>query len=241
MTKHIGIVAISPEGAALCYRTICGEGENYLGRKFARPEVTLHTFTVTQETFPVEVWGPYCNQGDFRVVTDLMAASAAKLAKVGADFAICPDNTIHMVFDLAVEKSPIPWLHIAEEVASEAKRQGHKCIGILGSRFLMESSVYPDKLSALDITYKIPEPDDRKLIDDIINEELLYGRLTSKSRTYFSKVISKLKKQGCDAVALACTEIPLLITQEDSVLPILDSTRILARAALKKATESSSQ
>ena len=237
MTKHIGIVAISPEGAALCYRTICREGENYLGRKFGRPEVTLHTFSVTQETFPVEEWGPYCNQGDFTKVTDLMAYSASKMAKMGVDFAICPDNTIHMVFDLAVNKSPIPWLHIAQEVALEAERQGYKCVGLLGSRLLMESSVYPDKLTAVGIEYKVPEPDDRKRVDDIINEELLYGHLTSKSRAYYKNVIGKLKKQGCDAVALACTEIPLLITQEDSVLPILDSTRILARAALKRATE----
>jgi aspartate racemase len=229
MAKHIGIVACSAEGAALCYRTICIEGANLMGR-YAHPEVTIHTF-------PLSEYMRYIKAGDWEGVASLMLSSAAKVAKVGADFAICPDNTIHQAFDLVVEKSPIPWLHIAEEVAAEAKRQNYKCLGILGTRYLMEGPVYLTKLAAIDIEHMIPEAEDRKRINEIILSELVYGRFSTEARAYLSEVIGGLRKQGCDAVVLGCTEIPLLVTQENSPLPTLDSTRLLARAALKRALE----
>ena len=228
-TKHIGIVACSAEGAALCYRTICIEGAHFMGRH-AHPEVTMHTF-------PLSEYMRYIDVGDWNGVADLMLSSANNVAKVGADFAICPDNTIHQAFDLVVKKSPIPWLHIAEEVAAEAKRQDYKRLGVLGTRFLMEGPVYPSKLTAVDIEHRIPEAKDRKRINKIIFDELVYGSGTSIPRLYFKGVIDRLKKQDCDAVILGCTEIPLLVTQEDSSLPTLDSTRLLARAALRRAVE----
>lgn len=233
MTKHIGIVACSAEGAALCYRTICQEGPNLLGRH-AHPEVTMHTFSLSE-------YIQYIEAGDWQGVATLMLSSVAKVAKVGADFAICPDNTIHQAFDLVVKQSPIPWLHIAEEVVAEAKRQNYQCLGVLGTRFLMEGPVYPAKLDAIGIEHRIPEVKDRKRINEIIHDELIYGRFSSEARRYFSGVIDGLKNQGCDAVVLGCTEIPLLVTQEDSPLPALDSTRLLARAALKRATGIASQ
>ncbi len=233
MTKHIGIVASSAEGAALCYRTICIEGANLMGRH-AHPEVTMHTFPFSQ-------YVRYIEAGDWEGVANLMLSSVAKVAKAGADFAICPCNTIHQAFDLVVKKSPIPWLHIAEEVAAEAKRQNYTCVGVLGTRFLMESPVYPTKLTAMGIEHRIPEVKDREHINEIIFDELVYGRFSSEARAYFNEVIGGLKNQGCDAVVLGCTEIPLLVTQESSPLPILDSTRLLARAALKEATGTASQ
>jgi aspartate racemase len=233
MAKHIGIVACSAEGAALCYRTICIEGANLMGG-YAHPEVTMHTF-------PLSEYMRYIKAGDWESVAGLMLSSAAKLVKVGADFAICPDNTIHQAFDLVVRKSPIPWLHIAEEVAAEAKRQNYKRLGILGTRFLMEGPVYPSKLAPIGIEHRIPEVEDQRRISAIIFHELVYGRFSSEARAYFSEVISRLRKQGCDAVVLGCTEIPLLLSEENSPLPTLDSTRLLARTALKKATEPASQ
>jgi aspartate racemase len=233
MAKHIGIVACSAEGAALCYRTVCIEGADLMGRH-AHPEVTMHTF-------PLSEYMRYIEAGDWEEVARLMVSSVAKVAKAGADFAICPDNTIHQAFDLAVKDSPIPWLHIAEEVAAEAKRQSHKYLGVLGTRFLMEGPVYPDKLAAAGIDYRIPEAEDRERINEIILNELVYGSFTSEARAYFKEVIAGLKGHGCDAVVLGCTEIPLLVTQEDSPLPVLDSTRLLARAALKEATGPASQ
>ena len=229
MTKHIGIVACSAEGAALCYRTICIEGADFMGRH-RHPEVTMHTF-------PLSEYMRYIDVGDWKGVADLMLSSAAKVARVGADFAICPDNTIHQAFDLVVKKSPIPWLHIAEEVAAEAKRRDYRCLGVIGTIYLMEGSVYPNKLAAVDIEYEIPEVKDRERINRIIFDELVYSNFTPEARAYFKEVITKLKNRGCDAVVLGCTEIPLLVTQEDSPLPILDSTRLLARAALRRAVE----
>lgn len=226
---HIGIVACSAEGAALCYRTICVEGAEYMGRH-AHPEVTMHTY-------PLSEYMVYIEQGDWEGVAYLMVQSVKKVAQAGADFAICPDNTIHQAFDLVVKKSPIPWLHIAEEVAKEAQNQSFECLGVLGTRFLMEGPVY-DKLTVMGINYKIPGKRDRKRINDIIFDELVYGKFYSESRTYFNEVIKTLKQQGCDAVVLGCTEIPLLVTQKDSPLPVLDSTRLLARAALKRAVKS---
>jgi len=233
MAKHIGIVACSAEGAALCYRTICTEGANLIGR-YAHPEVTMHTFSFSE-------YMRYIEAGDWESIASLMLSSVAKVAKAGADFAICPDNTIHQAFDLVVKESPIPWLHIAEEVAAEAKRQNYKCLGVLGTRFLMEGPVYPTKLAAMGIEHRIPEVKDRERINEIIFDELIRGRFSTEARVYFEKVIDGLKNQGCDAVVLGCTEIPLLVTQESSPLPTLDSTRLLARAALKKATGTASQ
>jgi len=232
MTKHIGIVACSAEGAALCYRTICNEGSNLMG-SYAHPEVTMHGFSLSQ-------YMRYIEAGEWENVAGLMLSSVAKVAKAGAHFAICPDNTIHQALHLVIEKSPIPWLHIAEEVAAEAKRQNYQRTGVLGTRFLMEGPVYPDVLTELGIDYRIPRAKDREQINQIIFNELVWGRFSPEARMYFHEVIGRFKNQGCDAVILGCTEIPLLLTQESSPLPILDSTRLLARAALKKAVAEAS-
>jgi aspartate racemase len=228
--KHIGIVACSAEGAALCYRTICIEGSRLMGRH-AHPEVTMHTYPLSQYMQHIEV-------DDWNGVADLMLSSARKLAKAGADFIICPDNTIHQAFDQVAKKSPRPWLHIAEAVATEAARKSYKRVGILGTMYLMESQVYPTKLSAVGIDYLTPTKSERQRINDIIFDQLVYGCFTIKSREYIAKIIAKLKTQGCDAVVLGCTELPLLVTEKSSPLPTLDSTRLLARAALKKAINS---
>ncbi len=227
MTKHIGIVACSAEGAALCYRTICTEGMSLMERH-TPPEVTMHTP-------PINEYIRYLEEGNWEGVASLMLSSVTKVAKVGAHFAICPDNTVHQAFDLVVDKSPIPWLHIAEEVTAEAKRQYYRCLGVLGSRWLMEGPVYADKLAAAGIEYRIPEARDRERINEITMNELIYGRFSTEARAYFREVIDRLKNHGCDAVVLGCTEMPLLVTEESSPLPTLDSTRLLARAALKKA------
>ena len=226
MVQHIGIVACSAEGAALCYRTICEEGAQFLGRH-AHPEVTMHTY-------PLSEYMRYIESGDWKGVAQLMIRSSKKVALAGAHFAICPDNTIHQAFDFVVRESPIPWLHIAEEVAREANRKNYRCLGILGTRFLMEGPVY-DKLQGWGITYKIPDMMERIRVNEIIFDELVLGRFYSESRNYLNSIIENFKEQGCDAAVLGCTEIPLLVTPESSLLPVLDSTRLLARAALKKA------
>jgi aspartate racemase len=162
--------------------------------------------------------------------------SADKLVRAGAQLLICPDNTIHQGLDLVRDRSPMPWIHIAEEVTREAKQRGFKRVGILGTRFLMEGPVYPSKLAPAGIEYRVPNAGQRERINRIIYDELVCARFLPTSLKYFREVIRDLASDGCDAVALACTEIPLLVGEADSQLPTLDSTRILARAALRDAT-----
>ena len=227
MPQHIGIVACSAEGAALCYRTVCVEGAQLLGAH-NHPEVSLHGHSLAD-------YMNFIRSGDWAGVAELMMSSAEKLARAGADFLICPDNTIHQAFDLVAHRSPRPWLHIAQEVACEAKRNHFKRIAVLGTRYLMEGPVYPEKLNAAGLGYRMPGPQQRERIDQIIMDELVMGQFLPRSRAYFTEVIRGLKDEGCDAVALACTEIPLIVDEESSPLPPLDSTRLLARAALRKA------
>ena len=229
MTQHIGIVACSAEGAALCYRTICVEGAARLG-PHAHPEVSMHTHSLADYMACID-------RGDWVGVADLMLSSADKLARIGADFLICPDNTIHQALEPVVARSPRPWLHIAEIVADEAVKRGFRRIGITGTRWLIDSDVYPQKLQARGLGAVRPEPAERDEISRIIMDELVCSEFKPDSIAYFEQLIGRLEARGCDAVALACTEIPLIIGDRNSALPTLDSTRLLARAALQRAID----
>lgn len=227
MPGHIGIVGVSAEGAALCYRTICVEGAALYGRH-SHPEVTLHTH-------PLAAYMRCIEGDDWQGVADLLLSSAGKLQACGADFLVCPDNTVHSAVDRVRDTTSQPWLHIAEEVAAVAAARGHRRLLVLGTRYLMESEVYPAKLARHAIEHRVPAPEARARIDGVIMDELVMGEFRSASRAFFGEVIAEGGRQGCDAVVLGCTEIPLLIGAADSVLPVLDSTRILARAALREA------
>jgi len=229
MPQHIGIAACSAEGAALCYRTICLEGAEILGPHH-HPEISLHHHSLAQ-------YMQYIDRGDWPGVAELLMSSAEKLARTGADFLICPDNTIHQAFDLVEHRSPRPWLHIAREVAAEALRCRHQRLGILGTRYLMEGPVYPEALKAAGLEWRIPGAPQREKINQIIFEELVNAKLLPRSLAYFREIIRTLADEGCDAVVLGCTEIPLLVEPGSSPLPTLDSTRLLARAALRKAVD----
>ncbi|SFC60552.1 aspartate racemase [Polaromonas sp. OV174] len=229
MTQHIGIVGCSAEGAALCYKTICIEGAQLLG-PHAHPEVSMHTPSLADYVDCLE-------RGDMPGVAELMLASAHKLASAGADFLICPDNTIHQAFAHVAPRSPLPWLHIAEVVAAEATSRGYRRLGITGTRWLVNSEVYPDKLAAQGLAYLRPEPAEREEINRIIMDELVCGLIKPEGVVYFQQLISRMKSAGCDAVILGCTEIPLIINDANAVLPTLDSTRLLARAALRRAVQ----
>jgi aspartate racemase len=176
-------------------------------------------------------------QDNWQGVADLMLSSANKLAKTGAEFLICPDNTIHRAFEFVAPQSPLPWLHIVEEVATEAQRRGFRKLAITGTKYTMEGPVYPEKLAARNLQYITPDADERARIDAIIMDQLVNGIFTDQSRGYFQQVIQRMKDKGCDAAVLGCTEIPLIVDDRSSPLPTLDSTRILARAALKRALE----
>jgi len=226
--RHIGIVAVSAEGAALCYRTICAESAATLGAH-DHPQVTMHTYPLAEYMAHVEA-------SRWHEAGELLLSSANVLVRAGAELLICPDNTLHQALDLVRERTPAPWLHIVEEVAAVAVARGFKRLGVLGTQYLMEGPVYRDKLAASGIGCEIPDAADRERINAIIFHELVYGRLEETARSYFRGMIAALGARGCDAVILGCTEIPLLITEADSPLPVIDSTRTLARAAIREAT-----
>jgi aspartate racemase len=224
---HVGILAHSAEGAALCFKAFCHEGFTRLGPN-EHPDVTL-------DLIPLSRSMPSWDSGDYQQVRAILAESAARLAAAGAAFFVCPDNTAHLAFELPGPDYPIPGLHIAEVVADEAAQLGYGKVGILGTRFTMEGAVYPRAFGARGIEAEVPGPEDRRVIDSVIFDELVNGVFADESRAAYVRVIEKLAAEGCDAVALVCTEIPLLISPESSPLPTLDSTRLLARAAFETA------
>lgn len=231
MPLHVGIVACSAEGAALCYRTLCVEGARLLGAH-AHPEISMHTHSLAEYVKCI-------NRGDWQGVGELMLSSANKLAKAGADFLICPDNTIHQALPYVESRSPLPWLHIAEVVATQAVESGFRRLGLTGTRWLVESEIYPDKLTARGLEHVRPTAAEREEINRIIMDELVYGVFKPEAVASFQRVISRMKDEGADAVVLGCTEIPLIMNDSNSPLPTLDSTRLLARAALRRAVQGS--
>ena len=228
-SKHIGIVACSIEGAALCLREIAAYSLNFMG-EHRHPQVTLSCIAMGE-------WMPAFNRGDHEGVADFMLRETEIVAKAGAQLAICPDNSAHLAFKHVAARSPIPWLHIAEEVAKAAVRGGHRHAALLGTRFTMSGPVYPEVFEKYDLKISSPAESDQKIVDEIIFKELVNGIFSEASRLRYNEVIDRMKARGCDSVILGCTEIPLLVRAEDCPLPALDSTRLLARAAVDAALQ----
>ncbi len=222
---HIGIVAGTAEGAALCYRTLCLEAETVMGRH-SHPEITLHSF-------PLHLYLDAIDRDDWAGVAGFLSQSAFRLAQAGADFIICPNNTLHKAFSLV--ESPLPWLHIADPVVMRVIEHQWQRVGILGTQTVMEESVYSQPLQQSNIDVVIPGKDDRVRIQHIIRTELIAGLFTSRSRLFLQRVIAGMAAEGAEAVILGCTELPLLLSEDRSALPLLDSTRMQAQYALSYA------
>ena len=227
MSQHIGIVGCSAEGAALCYRTICVEGAARLG-PHGHPEVSLHGHSLAD-------YVAFLERGDYAGVAELMLSSAEKLSAAGADFLICPDNTIHQAFERVAPRSPLPWLHIAEVVADAAEARGLRHLALTGTKWLVASDLYPETLAARGLACQRPEPAEIEEIHRLIVEELVQSRFPPTAAAYLRETLARLEAAGCDGVILGCTELPLILDQATSPLPLLDSTRLLARAALARA------
>ena len=225
--KHLGILATTPEGAALCFRAFCQDGSAELGAH-DHPDVTLDCIALARSL-------PAWQAGDYTTVRATLSASLRRLAAAGADFFACPDNTAHRALQQPGPALPLPGLHIADVVADQAARDGHRRVGVLGTSHTMTGPVYPQALAARHIATEIPGEHDRATLDEIIISELVNGVFTSKARRECAGIIGRLAARGCDAIALACTEIPLLLPAHACPLPALDSTRLLARAAFHAA------
>lgn len=225
--RHAGILAHSVEGAALCLRAFCQEGFRTLGPHM-HPDVTLDCIALAQS---MDAW----DAGDHALIRDILATSVERLAAAGADFFVCPDNTAHLALEQPGDDLALPGLHIAEVVTDAAAAAGHRQVGVLGTKYTMDAPLYPRALADRGIGSAVPAAHDRRIVDDIIFAELVDGVFSDASRDAYIRIIRELGTRGCDAVALVCTEIPLLVPPEASPLPTLDSTRLLARAAFEVA------
>lgn len=225
--KHLGILAHSTEGAALCFLEFCQEGVRQMGAH-VYPDVTLDYIAFGHSL-------PAWDAGDYATVRATLAVSVQRLANAGADFFVSPDNTAHLALDQPGPDLALPGLHIADELTELAAGAGYRRVGVLGTRYLMDGPVYPQALAARGLAAIVPGEKDRGIVDKIIFTELVNGVVTDQSRREYVRVIEQLAARGCDAVALACTEISLLVTPDISPLPTLDSTRILAHAAFEVA------
>jgi aspartate racemase len=226
-TRHVGILGHSADGAALCFVEIVREASRRLGAH-EHPEITLSILPMRRVLEGYE-------RGDLTAVRHHLTRTAHRLVDAGCDFFVCPDNTAHIALEYPGDPLPLPGLHIAEIVAEQADAEGRNCVGLLGTKWTMEGAVYPAAFERHGISLRTPPPEERSLVDDVIFNELCQGVLTQTSSDEYIRIIEMLKREGCDAVALSCTEIPLLITPDVSPLPTLDSTRLLARAAVAAA------
>lgn len=222
--KHIGILAHSADGAALCFLEMCREGARRMGPHL-HPEITLSILPMGES---MAAW----ERMELPALQRIFQATAQRLVGAGCDFFVCPDNTAHIALGAPGAELPLAGLHIAEIVAQRARADGRRCIGLLGTKWTMEGAVYRDAFGRRGLELKTPPPADRGLVDRVIFTELCNGVISDSARAEFLRIIAALKESGCDAVALSCTEIPLLVTPEVSPLPTLDSTRLLAREAV---------
>jgi aspartate racemase len=225
--RHVGILAHSAEGAALCFRAFCQEGFRRLG-PHEHTDVTMDCIALARS---MTAW----DEGDYTSIRATLAESVQRLTGAGADFFVCPDNTAHMALEQPGDDLALPGLHIGEVIADQAARDRRTRVGVLGIRYLMEGPIHPRAFAARGIATEVPDAADRDTINEIIFAELVNGVFTARSRHEYGRVIERLAARGCDAVALVCTEIPLLVTPDATSLPTLDSTRLLASAAFDAA------
>ena len=226
---HIGILAHSADGAALCFLEVVREAARRLGAHH-HPEITLSILPMA----PALAW---YDAGDLARVRDHLTSTLRRLAGAGCDFFVCPDNTAHIALELPGALLPLPGLHLGDIVAERARANGHAVVGLLGTKWTMEGPVYPGAFARVGLGMQVPDEADRVTVDDVIFRELCQGVISESARADFIRIIQAFQAGGCDAVALSCTEIPLLITPAHSPLPTLDSTRLLAHAAVSAAID----
>lgn len=225
--KTIGIAAHSAEGGTLCFLTACREGAVHLGPH-------MHP-TIVASAVPMGLSMPGWQTGDHAAVAEYLSEGVQRVADAGADFYVCPDNTAHIVLEQIAHDLPIPGLHIAEVVCREVATRGWNRVGLLGTKWTMTGPVYARALERLKLERLIPDEPMRERLNDAIFDELCQGVFDGPATELFRRAIDDLKSMGAECVILGCTEIPLIITADNSSLPTLDSTRLLATYAVREA------
>lgn len=222
--RTIGIAAHSSEGAGLCFLTACRVGGEKLGEHRHPP--------IVMSALPMSLSMPGWNSGDWSLVEPHLVEGVRILARAGADFFVCPDNTAHLVLDRCIDRLPLPGLHIAEVVCAEIRRRRFSRVGLLGTRWTMEGEVYARALTEYSIERLVPDAAEQALLHRLIFDELCNGHFGESAVTPFLNAIDRLRARGAQAVILGCTEIPIVVSDDNASLPTLDSTRLLARDAV---------
>lgn len=225
MAKHIGIIAVSPEGAALFY----GQLTRHLSKIAPpddQPRITVHNE-------PVNAYIESIRRGDWHAVARLMRRSADVVISAGAQVCLVPDNIVQHAIPLAESGSQVPWLPMTDLVAQSIVSDNRRIVGVIGTRLVTESATYQTPLGMRGIQVLTPTSDEAELLEQIIFGELLYGNIRPESRNAVHDVIRHFASRGCDGVILGCSEAPLVVTSENSALPVYDAADILAERAVR--------
>ncbi|AJG75225.1 aspartate/glutamate racemase family protein [Bacillus thuringiensis] len=223
--KTIGLIGgMSWESTAEYYRIINEEIKSRLGG--------LHSAKCLINSVDFEEIERYQSSGDWDSAGEILGNAAYSLQKGGADFIIICTNTMHKVVEKIKENIHIPILHIADATAKEIKRKDIQTVGLLGTKYTMEQDFYKSRIEENHIKVVVTSEKDRDKVNEVIYTELCLGKITSQSREYYKRVIENLIQEGAKGIILGCTEIGLLIKQEDVSVPIFDTTRIHAVEAV---------
>lgn len=225
--KTIGIAAHSAEGAGLCFLTACREGAAALGPHM-HPRIVM-------SAVPLALSMPGWENDDYESVAEFLSEGVRMVADAGADFYVCPDNTAHIVLERIATDLPLPGLHIADVVCHEITSHGWKRVGLLGTKWTMTGPVYARALQERGLERLVPDEPVREQLNAAIFDELCQAVFNEETTQSFVNAIEELKSRGAECVILGCTEIPLIVNAANSPLPILDSTRLLAKYAVKEA------
>jgi aspartate racemase len=225
--KTIGIVGITAEGASLCYRTIVSESANILPGG-AHPPIAIYTgsFAVLNERL---------RQRDWPEVGALIGDSITRLVSIGAQLTIMPANATHYAVDYFLPQCPVPFLSIVDVSADACVQGGYAQVAVLGIGLTMTDGLYEQPLRSRGIKPMTPTPDEQAKLNQIIYEEIIPARVTPTTAPRIVEILEALRERGAEAAILACTELPLVLTEENMPLPFIDTTRLLARTALAHA------
>ena len=228
MHKTIGILGgMSPESTVAYYETITRTYTERFG-DYGYPQILI--YSVSFQTYV-----DWPKEGRWELVAEGLSQAARSLELAGADVILIATNTMHIVFDEVAASVDVPMLSLLDAVGEAIEARGMRTVGLLGTAFTMEKTFYQDALAERGITILLPEEEDRKRVNDVIYDELVAGVMRAASREVFLGIIEDLEARGAEGVILGCTEIPLLVSQELSALPLFDTTTIHAEAALRYA------
>ncbi|NSL67245.1 aspartate/glutamate racemase family protein [Bacillus toyonensis] len=226
----IGLIGgMSWESTSEYYRIINEEIKERLGG--------LHSAKCMIYSVDFEEIERFQSNGDWNGAGEVLGNAAYSLQKGGADFIIICTNTMHKVIEKIKENIHIPVLHIADATAKEIKRKDIQKVGLLGTKYTMEQDFYKLRIEENHIKVMVPSKKDREKVNEVIYTELCLGKITSQSREYYKRVIEELVQEGAQGIILGCTEIGLLIKQEDVSIPIFDTTHIHAVEAVNFALQ----